>query len=346
VATLFVSYRRRDTAQIVGRVCDRLKAYYGAENIFLDIDDLPYGVDFRNQVRERLRHCDVVIAVIGSSWRGVDGDKSRLDDKDDPVRVEIECALGAGVAIVPVLVDGAPMPAASQVPESVQPLIYLNAVSLSSGVDYHQNVDRLIAALNFILGPKAPVVQRAVSFARITKTPLVWAVFIVLVLPFVAAALGIAPPWPPGVQFMTAALQAATIVAFLLIVPGLDRRSMNRYLLAAAATLAVCGSSFLIAQSAFVFRAPTTGERFVKGFVCSDDAKLVYKAKCPFLGQDEIQGTEFEAERLWTIESIALTRVAIDLLWLGAFAAISVLSAFGIVYVLHERSMRNDSLVA
>jgi hypothetical protein len=341
VGTVFISYRRRDTAQLVGRVCERLRAYYGAENIFLDIDDLPYGVDFRAQVQATLARSDVLVAVIGSGWRAANGEAVRLDQPDDPVRVEIELALEAGIPVLPVLVDGAQMPPASQVPASLQPLVYLNALPLSSGVNYDTDVNRVIEALDRALGPKAPVVRRTASLWSALQSPLGWAIFIVPALPFVFGAIGISPPWPPGIQIMTAAVQVVTIAAFLLIVPGLERRTMNRYFVASTVALIVCGGGFLIAQSAFVFQAPTTGERFVKGFVCTADAQLLYKNKCPFLGQDEIQGTEYDAERLWTLQSIALTRVTIDALWLCSFCAVSVLSAFGIVYVLRRGRIRD-----
>jgi hypothetical protein len=338
---VFVSYRRRDTAQLVGRLSDQLKAYYGSENIFLDTADLPYGVDYREPVQAALSRSDVAVAIIGAAWRGPNGESSRLDEPDDPVRIEIESALEARVPIMPVLVDGTPMPAASQVPESLRPLIYLNGVPLTSGVNYHTDTDRLIGALNVMLGPKAPIVRRTASLALALRNPIVWALALVFVLPFVAAALGIAPPWPPGIQIVTVAIEALTIVTFLVVVRSLDRASLKRYLFASAACLALCGGGFLVAQSAFVFAAPTTGQRFVKGFVCTDDARLLYKSKCPFLGDDELQGTEYDAERLWTVQSIAATRVALDALWLLAFVAVSVLSAFAIVYVLHEETTQH-----
>lgn len=333
-----MSYRRRDTAQLVGRLGDQLKAYYGSENIFLDTADLPYGVDYRHPVRAALNDSDAALAIIGSAWRGTEGSGSRLDEPDDPVRVEIECALDARVPILPVLVDGAPMPAASQVPESVQPLLYLNAVPLSSGLNYHADAQRLIAALNTTLGAKAPAVRRTASFAAAARNPIGWTAVVVVLVPFLAAALGIVPPWPRGIQIVAAAVEALTVIAFLVAVRSLDGVALKRCLFAAAACFAVGGTGFLIAQSSFVFAVPTTGERFVKGFVCTDEARLLYKDKCPFLGDDELQGTEYDPERLWTVQSIAVTRVSLDVLWLLSFVGISLLSAFAVVYVLREEA--------
>lgn len=110
MANIFISYRRSDSASIVGRICDRLNTYYGSDNVFFDIDDLPYGVDFRRHVDETLSKSDVVVAVIGRHWRGAGSERT----------------IAAGVPLVPVLLDGARMPAASQVPESLKPLVYIN----------------------------------------------------------------------------------------------------------------------------------------------------------------------------------------------------------------------------
>lgn len=342
MATILVSYRRKDTAPLVGRLSDQLKAYYGSGNVFLDIDDIPPGVDFHAELSEKLAHTDVVIAVIGSQWCGSNEIQSRIQDADDPVRLEVEGALTMGVSIVPVLADGAKMPARPELPASLAQLPSINAVSISSGVDYHYDVERLISALNRILGAKAPIVGRAAFSSKTMRQPLIWAPLVVLGLPFLIAGLGFAPPWPPGLAAIAAAIQAMAIAGIIVIFPMMDRRSLKRLLVTSGACLVVFGSAYLAMQSAFVFQAPTTGERFVKGFVCTSDAMRLYKAKCPFLGQDELQGAEYEAERLWTLPSIALVRITLDLLWIVSLVAMSIFAAFVAVNVLRERRRIND----
>ena len=40
VPTILISYRREDTAAYAGRLADRLKAHFGRDNVFVDIDTI------------------------------------------------------------------------------------------------------------------------------------------------------------------------------------------------------------------------------------------------------------------------------------------------------------------
>jgi hypothetical protein len=57
--------------------------------------------------------------------------RRRLDNPEDFVRVEVGTALKRGVRVIPVLVEGAPMPPASQLPQELKPLARRNALSVS-----------------------------------------------------------------------------------------------------------------------------------------------------------------------------------------------------------------------
>jgi TIR domain-containing protein len=70
MANVFISYRRSDSAAITGRIRDRLADYYGADAIFIDIDSIPLGIDFRQQIQEAITKNDLVLAVIGPKWIG------------------------------------------------------------------------------------------------------------------------------------------------------------------------------------------------------------------------------------------------------------------------------------
>ena len=60
-----ISYRRSDSDAIAGRIRDRLVSHFGATSIFMDIDNIPYGLDFRAHISKVLQQTDIVIAVIG-----------------------------------------------------------------------------------------------------------------------------------------------------------------------------------------------------------------------------------------------------------------------------------------
>ena len=62
---IVISYRRADLGVITGRIRDRLAQHYGDDCIFMDIDNIPYGVDFRKNIADALAKNDLLLAVIG-----------------------------------------------------------------------------------------------------------------------------------------------------------------------------------------------------------------------------------------------------------------------------------------
>jgi TRAP-type mannitol/chloroaromatic compound transport system substrate-binding protein len=155
---IIVSYRRSDTQAIAGRIYDRLSAHYGDESVFMDIDKIPVGTDFRQYIRNELRQANVMLAIIGPRWLGPrDDGRNRISERADPVRVEIETALEGGLPIVPVLVDGAHMPAEEELPDTLKDFAFINAAVVDIGRDFRQHMDRLIRAMDGILArAKAP----------------------------------------------------------------------------------------------------------------------------------------------------------------------------------------------
>jgi TIR domain-containing protein len=144
-----ISYRRADSAAIAGRIFDRLVARYGAASVFMDIDNIPIGRDFRHHIQETLQHTDILIAVIGPRWLGADeAGAVRMQETSDPVRVEIETALERSLPIIPVLVDGARMPQSNDLPPEFGNFAFLNAAEVATGRDFHTHIERLIAVID------------------------------------------------------------------------------------------------------------------------------------------------------------------------------------------------------
>ena len=115
----------------------------------MDIDNIPFGIDFRTHIQNVLQQADVLIVVIGPRWLGVDAaGAARMAQEADPVRAEVEMALARGLPLLPVLVDGAKMPEAAALPASFGQFAYLNAAEVATGRDFHPHVDRLIAAID------------------------------------------------------------------------------------------------------------------------------------------------------------------------------------------------------
>jgi hypothetical protein len=114
MASIFISYRREDSGGHAGRLCDRLTARFGDDRVFLDIQDIRPGQNFATSIEDTIATCDCVIAVIGAHW--LETIQKRADASDDFVRHEIAAALKRRVTVIPVLMGGARMPAAHDLP--------------------------------------------------------------------------------------------------------------------------------------------------------------------------------------------------------------------------------------
>ena len=152
MAGVFISYRREDSPGHAGRVFDRIRARFGADVVFMDVTAIEAGVDFVDAIERAVGTCDVLLAVIGPQWSSsADGaGHRRLDSPTDFVRIEIAGALKRDVRVVPVLVDGARLPAAAELPEVLQPLLRRNAVELRDA-RWDADIDQLIASLERIV---------------------------------------------------------------------------------------------------------------------------------------------------------------------------------------------------
>jgi hypothetical protein len=166
---IFVSYRREDAPDAAGRVYDRLADAFGEASVFKDVDTLPVGEDFGAYIAGVIARCSVTLVLIGPSWVSAENHLGRrLEDHSDWVRVEVETALTTpSTKVIPVLVSGASMPSAGQLPESLHPLLCLNAANVRRDPDFHQDMGKLIAALSTLGviradGPSAATVWSAV----------------------------------------------------------------------------------------------------------------------------------------------------------------------------------------
>ena len=148
---IFISYRRADSRKDAGRIYDRLVPAFGSDNIFMDVDDIPLGDDFRDALIKEINDCDVVLAIIGKEWLSIkdaNGNR-RLDNSADFVLIEIQAGLdrGEGCRVIPVLVDGATMPSASDLPSVLLELAFKQNTVVRDDPDFHHDVDRLIQRL-------------------------------------------------------------------------------------------------------------------------------------------------------------------------------------------------------
>lgn len=147
---IFISYRRSDAEGQAGRLFKDLTERFGPDAVFMDVADIEPGRDFRRVIDQQVASCGVLLAVMGRNWAGApdENGRRRLDDPGDFVRLETAAALKRDIPLIPVLVQGAAMPKAEQLPPEIADLAYRNGVELS-----HARWDSDVALLEKALEP-------------------------------------------------------------------------------------------------------------------------------------------------------------------------------------------------
>jgi energy-coupling factor transporter ATP-binding protein EcfA2/predicted nucleotide-binding protein len=148
-AKVFISYRRDDSKWPARQMYEAFLRHMPSEQVFIDIDSIPPGADFVEILENQVQACEMVLALIGAGWIGNADPRTgrrRLDNPKDFVRIEICAALSRSITVVPVLLDGAPMPEADQLPEDMRKLVRRQAEFVEYR-SFDTDVDRLIRKL-------------------------------------------------------------------------------------------------------------------------------------------------------------------------------------------------------
>ncbi len=146
VPSIFISYRRRDSAHNVGRLYDRLERVFGRDSVFMDVESISVGASFVKVIMERLAASDTVLVAIGPRWLEDLGDGPSIFEPSDLVRREIVEALSQDRLVLPVLFDDARMPNANELPDDIRELANLNALKIRHG-EFENDVEVLLRAI-------------------------------------------------------------------------------------------------------------------------------------------------------------------------------------------------------
>ena len=156
---IFISYRREDAEGQAGRLFNDLAEQFGEQSVFMDVAGIEPGRDFRRAIDEQVASCGVLLAVIGKRWLDAkdESGRRRLEDPMDFVRLETASAMKREIPVVPVLVQGASMPRADQLPPDLAELAYRNGVELTHA-RWDSDVQVLVKALrrHVELPPQSP----------------------------------------------------------------------------------------------------------------------------------------------------------------------------------------------
>ncbi|MEO1167046.1 MAG: toll/interleukin-1 receptor domain-containing protein, partial [Chloroflexota bacterium] len=138
---IFISYRRADTQYVTDAIHLVMRNIFGADNVFLDVGSIPFGVDFREYLSEQVAAHDVVLVIIGSDWARIM--EERAEQANDFVRIEIESAMKQKKLVIPVLVKNASMPDFTNLPQSIQDLQWRNSAIIRRQPDLENDCKRL-----------------------------------------------------------------------------------------------------------------------------------------------------------------------------------------------------------
>lgn len=153
MSVIFIGYRREDSEDSARALYESLVREFGKDRLFLDVEAIALGSDFREAENRSLDKCAVFLVVIGPTWLDIKAADDlqgarRLDNPSDYVREELATALkkGPGLPVIPVLVRGASMPSPAKLPDDLKDLAYRNALTLSH-LDWDGNLQKLVAAI-------------------------------------------------------------------------------------------------------------------------------------------------------------------------------------------------------
>ncbi len=167
---IFISYRRSDSQGEAGRLFDDLANHFGEQSVFMDVAAIEAGRDFRKAIAEGVAKCGVLLVMIGQEWLDAKDEAGtrRLGDPSDFVRIETVSALKRDIPVIPVLVRGARMPSAEQLPPELKELAYRNCIELTHA-RWKSDVQLLTEALRRLLAQCDEAPQRAAAAIAATR---------------------------------------------------------------------------------------------------------------------------------------------------------------------------------
>jgi hypothetical protein len=192
MSKVFVSYRRNDTEGEAGHLLADLRRRFGEDRVFMDIAGIGPGEEFGLAIEQAISGCTAVLVLIGRGWLDVRdaGGQRRLDDERDWVRLEVKAALSGSRLVIPVLVQGATMPAEQSLPEPMRALARRNAHEISAR-RWDFDFDALAKTLGAPLGSAAEVKDHKVETTASPSRSMASTRVIALVIAGVALAVGL-----------------------------------------------------------------------------------------------------------------------------------------------------------
>jgi hypothetical protein len=300
-AKIFLSYRRQDSAGYTGRIFDRLRAAFGKDAVFHDVDSIRAGQDFADAIEATISSCACMLVMIGPDWLQIEDEagQRRLDAPQDYVRLEVASALKRDVTVIPVLVGGAQMPRASDLPEELQPLARSNAIEIRH-TRFDADIGKLVGALE----------QSTSLPARRPSRFVTWAQAATCVTAGVLSYI-----WPPPADLTAGGSRAAGVVAAIVLIAAAivlallrsrPRAGSKRWLTAAALVCLSSGiAAILFYQSMWAaMTTPYDSTPVVVGSEATPMTRQYLDAHPGTSLEQLVMDAGGDVEQLWTRDSI------------------------------------------
>lgn len=118
---VFINYRTGDGEHLAELVYDRLSAAFGPGQVFLDHRSIAPAANYPRALRDGLRGCAVLLALIGPHWLRLQRERA-VAGTPDWTNWEIAEALTRAIPVLPVLREGTAWPAPADLPGEVADL--------------------------------------------------------------------------------------------------------------------------------------------------------------------------------------------------------------------------------
>ncbi len=118
---IFINYRRKESLKDARHLATLLDTGPFRGRVFIDTKGLDGASDWLHELERQVAGSVAMISVICKDWIDIpaDGGGRRIDLENDFVRFELAEAFRRSIPVIPVLVDGARMPAAEKLPPNL-----------------------------------------------------------------------------------------------------------------------------------------------------------------------------------------------------------------------------------
>ena len=141
---IFLCYRRLDdTDHAVGRIYDNLSLAFSEKKVFKDVIGIVPSDNFKKIAENKIKECEILIAVIGKKWLTTEKDKINNNE----VFRELEIAFKNKKRIIPIYVGDTPQLKQEQLPENIREFADLQSMRIRSGEDFKTDIKNLVTEI-------------------------------------------------------------------------------------------------------------------------------------------------------------------------------------------------------